>query len=1021
MSESLLEDVDLDLAAAAADTTTTTDDDAINDLLKEAETLMQDLPLDMSGEIEIDANESNGSANNADTSAAINIGGNFSIDDDDDYNGNGNGNGNSGDKIDNSLDDPLRAAAVSSASATTTASASATTTATSPQPRRSSPSIALRVFQELEDDHPLSAASLKNTTNIPLDEPDTNTNNIGNINMNNNNMNNNNHRNSMSSTMSNIFNGNSGMGGVINNMNRNMNMGRGNGNGTGDGASSGIDALSKTTSMFASNLASMAQRGMAHVAAAAAPSQPVNVMGAASGVGVGGIGQGPTMGMGGLQSWPNNNSNTANGNGNGNVFSGNAPMGPNSIQAGTASGPGVGAGPVTTTTGTSAGTSAGAGAGPAGYPQLDKDQKRALLKKHVGNLFKGEQVIMFLTNLLHVGETTGLSFVASQQQQLPGAPIIMWCCVMTYYRLIFFSTADSDNDSMIATMEPPAGWDRNCWKTATPRTASIRLLEIPLASMDRVEKTVYQASGSSYMGLVIYGKDCGRIIRFSTPSFVDTGRAFDSLNTYAFPGRRNLGYLFAFESKRQEVQDSIKVDEKTGQQGVTLPPTPKRFDPMTEYPRLIQKTTITQSPWALWGSANSTYQLSQSYPSVLVGPASLDETKPEALNVVRQCSAFRKAQRLPSMTWCGAGGASIWRSSQPKVGLQGNRSPADELYLRHIIESARGANAMAEPSPIYPRAILEQLTGDYTASSGSGGKRDDWVPDPGCGLKILDLRPRAAAIANRTGGYGYENTSNYSNTTLQFCNIQNIHAVRDSYGKLCTVCNNKSTADVQWNSLIEDTKWLSHIRTILAASWETAYWVHVWRIPVLVHCSHGWDRTSQTVCLSQLLLDSFYRTRHGFSVLVEKDFMSFGHPFHLRSAHGEGRNDTKNGSQSNDEGQISPIFLQFLDCVYQLVELYPSAFEFNTQYLLELSFHVYSCRFGNMICDTEREREAMAAIRQRTYSVWDHLDAKPEYINQSYVETDDAILMPLPTVLRNVKLWKERHFAYSPKSSTMLF
>mmetsp|Transcript_2813 Transcript_2813/g.6048 ORF Transcript_2813/g.6048 Transcript_2813/m.6048 type:complete len:246 (-) Transcript_2813:1050-1787(-) len=105
MSESLLEDVDLDLAAAAADTTTTTDDDAINDLLKEAETLMQDLPLDMSGEIEIDANESNGSANNADTSAAINIGGNFSIDDDDDYNGNGNGNGNSNDSDNNNDND----------------------------------------------------------------------------------------------------------------------------------------------------------------------------------------------------------------------------------------------------------------------------------------------------------------------------------------------------------------------------------------------------------------------------------------------------------------------------------------------------------------------------------------------------------------------------------------------------------------------------------------------------------------------------------------------------------------------------------------------------------------------------------------------------------------------------------------------------------------------------------------------------------------------------------------------------
>lgn len=386
----------------------------------------------------------------------------------------------------------------------------------------------------------------------------------------------------------------------------------------------------------------------------------------------------------------------------------------------------------------------------AGYPQLDKDQKSNLLKKHVGDLLEGERVIMFLTNLLHISDTSGLSFVSSNQTNQGGQQhgTTMWCCVMTYYRLIFFSTADAD----AGRIEPPSGWDRSCWQAAEPPSTSIRLLKMPLASIDRVEKTVYQATGSSYMGLVVHGKDCGRIIRFSTPSYADTGRAFESLNTYAFPGRRNLGYLFAFESKRQEVMNSIQVDPNSGQQSITLPPTPKRFDPMMEYPRLIKRTAITQPPWTIWASVNSTYQLSQSYPSVLVGPASLDETKPEALSVIRQCSVFRKGQRLPSLTWCGTGGASIWRSSQPKVGLQGNRSPADELYVRHIIESARGANAMAEPPPIFPRDFLEQLTGDYTASSGSTGKSDDWVPEAGCGLKILDLRPRSAAMANRTGG-----------------------------------------------------------------------------------------------------------------------------------------------------------------------------------------------------------------------------------------------------------------------------
>ena len=34
----------------------------------------------------------------------------------------------------------------------------------------------------------------------------------------------------------------------------------------------------------------------------------------------------------------------------------------------------------------------------------------------------------------------------------------------------------------------------------------------------------------------------------------------------------------------------------------------------------------------------------------------------------------------------------------------------------------------------------------------------------------------------------------------------------------------------------------------------------------LVHCSDGWDRTSQLTSLSQIMMDSYYRTMDGFKV-----------------------------------------------------------------------------------------------------------------------------------------------------------
>lgn len=368
---------------------------------------------------------------------------------------------------------------------------------------------------------------------------------------------------------------------------------------------------------------------------------------------------------------------------------------------------------------------------PVNNANFTAEQRDLLIEDHFGNLKKGERVIMFLANLLHVSDSSGASYFAAQSSEST-----MWCCLLTYYRLILFSTAPEAQLQMPA----PAGWHSTCWPSSPSAT---KVLEIPLGSMDRVEKTVYQAGGSSYMGLVITAKDCGRVLRFTTASYADTGKAYNSLNAFAFPGRRQIGYIFAFESRRQEVMASIKVDGTTGREHITLPPLPKRFDPMVEFPRLLSNTSITQSPWVMWGSLNSQYQLSPTYPSVVVGPATLDESKPEAQHIIRQCAAFRSERRLPGLTWCSAGGASIWRCAQPKVGLQGNRSPADELFLRHIAESARGANAMAEPQPIYPRSIMQQLTGDYSK---------DWVLEPGCGLKILDLRPRSAAMANRTGG-----------------------------------------------------------------------------------------------------------------------------------------------------------------------------------------------------------------------------------------------------------------------------
>ena len=118
---------------------------------------------------------------------------------------------------------------------------------------------------------------------------------------------------------------------------------------------------------------------------------------------------------------------------------------------------------------------------------------------------------------------------------------------------------------------------------------------------------------------------------------------------------------------------------------------------------------------------------------------------------------------------------------------------------------------------------------------------------------------------------------------------------------------------------MEGTQWLYNISQLLQTAVEVAVAIHDQARPVLVHCSDGWDRTTQVVTLAELILDPYYRTIEGFQVLVEREWLSFGHKF---------------GDRNNVDGEQSPVFLQWLDCVYQVTIQYPTSFEFNGNFLV---------------------------------------------------------------------------------------
>ena len=156
-------------------------------------------------------------------------------------------------------------------------------------------------------------------------------------------------------------------------------------------------------------------------------------------------------------------------------------------------------------------------------------------------------------------------------------------------------------------------------------------------------------------------------------------------------------------------------------------------------------------------------------------------------------------------------------------------------------------------------------------------------------------------------------------------------------------------------------------------------------IPVLVHCSDGWDRTPQLSAGAMLLMDPFYRTMRGFAVLVEKEWCALGHKFAQR--HGF---DAK-GHQSSER---SPCFLQWLDAIHQCLLQHPDAFEFTVEYLVCVAHHAAAGWTGNFLFDSDRDREAHQ-LKGRSISLWSHVEPRRKLFKNPHYHPKRRVIYPL--------------------------
>ncbi|TYZ59750.1 hypothetical protein PybrP1_009825 [[Pythium] brassicae (nom. inval.)] len=502
---------------------------------------------------------------------------------------------------------------------------------------------------------------------------------------------------------------------------------------------------------------------------------------------------------------------------------------------------------------------------------------------------------------------------------------------------------------------------------------------INIVSVERLKKKEMAETDSGMLDIVC--KDFRHVQFFfsglvSKQTFSNFDRSFSLIRQYAFG--EPSGPQPEFAKLSMEIFDGVPDGWKV-------------YNPVAEFQRM---GVSASSKWRV-SLSNQKYAVCSTYPSLYVVPATVSD------RVLFVAAKFRSKNRIPALSWRDIHtGAVICRSSQPLVGLSQKQCDEDVFLIQAIaaanpsstklviIDARPWKNAVAQKT--VGRAGYEMTDhyetrhataslkyADMMASAAAAAETSAVSSSPGTTASLSSYMNSIGASASASSAFGDEDDSCSDRTQLLeaiesslvlteckilFMGIENIHAMRKSYNKLLDSCIGKQSNE-KWLDHLDSSHWMEHTSKILESAVEIVRLIKEQKASVLIHCSDGWDRTAQLSSLAQLMMDPYYRTVQGFQVLIEKEWCSFGHKFRDRTGHG----------LSNASSEISPVFLQWIDCVWQIQTQFPSSFQFNERFLIIILDHLYSCRFGTFLYNSEKAR-VEEELSRPTVSLWTYMN-----------------------------------------------
>eukprot|EP00026_Physarum_polycephalum_P000455 Phypoly_transcript_00456.p1 GENE.Phypoly_transcript_00456~~Phypoly_transcript_00456.p1 ORF type:complete len:1192 (+),score=155.82 Phypoly_transcript_00456:238-3813(+) len=380
------------------------------------------------------------------------------------------------------------------------------------------------------------------------------------------------------------------------------------------------------------------------------------------------------------------------------------------------------------------------------------------------------------------------------------------------------------------------------------------------------------------------------------------------------------------------------------------------------------------SNWRL-STANKIYDLCDVYPKKIIIPTDIADI------TLVNCARNRDHSRMPIAVWRHPTNFAILLRSGPTT----NESAREEDTAGITLVEAVLANVRRE------RQAVTELT------------------HMSCCIEVADL----------------SNNSNAASMSVYKCiqstwfaDLPSLQRLQWNFRTLQVLVKHSPCVTDQWEKQVTQSAYLNHVKTLLSAGRKVALMLNAGTCVISqATIKDGFDLMEcALISLALLILDPFYRTIAGFIVLIEKEWNQYAFPFYATKV--------ADPTKYLRKAEIVPIFVLFLDCVWQIFKELPAAFEFNERFLLFLADQSTFSRFGTFLCGADRnsvlahdpnlhmERLSFERIvKHDSVSAWDYVEHHKEKFTNALYAPYCAYLAGTNAI--RVHLWQAYFLRYT--------